>query len=94
MSIRIIINGHARLDQIEHAKAALLKIIAPIRANPDCVEFRVYQDQHEPQLFVLWEEWISEDALIAHGKRDYMAEYMAQKDNIFERLNGNFLQEI
>jgi hypothetical protein len=35
-----------------------------------------------------------EEALWAHGERDYMAEYNAHKDEIFENLGGTFLQEI
>jgi quinol monooxygenase YgiN len=90
----VIVRGRTRPDQVEQAKIALMKIADPIRANPDCLEFRVYQDREDPRSFVLWERWVSEEALFAHGKRDYMAEYMAQKDTIFENIGGDFLQEI
>ena len=90
----VIVRGRARPEKIEEAKLALMKIIDPIRANPDCLEFRVYQDQHDPQTFVLSERWVSEQALFAHGQRDYMTEYNAQKDRLFETLGGEFLVEI
>jgi len=90
----VIVNCRARLDKIEQAKVALMKIDDPIRANSDCLDFRVYEDREDPQSFVLWERWVSEDALLAHSKRDYMAEYMAQKDDMFENIGGGFYQEI
>ena len=31
---------------------------------------------------------------MAHGKRDYMAEYMAAKNEIFEDISGDFVQEL
>ena len=47
-----------------------------------------------PQIFVLSERWVSEETLFAHGQRDYMTEYNAQKDALFESLGGEFLMEI
>jgi quinol monooxygenase YgiN len=92
--LSIIVRGHARPDQIEQAKLALKEIADPTRANTDCLEFRMYQDRDDPRSFILWERWASEEALWAHGDRDYMAEYNAQKDKIFESIGGEFLQEI
>ena len=92
--ILVIINLRAKQGYIETARAALMKITDPIRINPDCFEFRVYQDQQDPQNFTLWERWVSKEALFSHGKRDYMAEYMALKDEIFEEPSGGFYQEL
>jgi hypothetical protein len=39
------------------------------------------------------EGWVSEEALFAHGKRAYIADHMKQKDNIFESIGGEFLQD-
>jgi quinol monooxygenase YgiN len=94
LMVSIMIRLRARPGQVHRANVAFMKIADPIRANPDCLEFRVYQDRDDPQSFVLWERWVSEEALFAHGKRDYMAEYMAEKDQIFESIDGEFLQEI
>jgi hypothetical protein len=42
----------------------------------------------------LLERWVSFEANVAHGERDYVAEYMATKDEIFESIGGDFLGEI
>lgn len=90
----VLIRLHARAGKADAAQQALEKITDPIRANPDCLEFRIFQDRDDPQSFTLLEHWISLDANMAHGRRDYMAEYMATKDELFEDLDGQFVQEI
>ena len=95
----VIVPGRARAGQIEQAKTALMKIADPTRANPDCLDFRVYQNRYDPQSSVLYERWVSERAPLNHGKADYMAEYDANKDKLFEALgagnvDGGFFQEI
>lgn len=92
--LKVVINARARPDQSERANAALMKIVNPIRKNPDCISFHVYRDADDPRLFILFEEWKSKEALFLHGKRDYMKEYMAQKDILFEELSGGFFQEV
>jgi len=84
----------ARPDKIEAAERALEKIADPTRANPDCQEFRIFQDHADPHLFTLLEHWVSPQAVMAHGRRDYMAEYMATKDSIFEDVSGEHVQEV
>jgi quinol monooxygenase YgiN len=83
----------ARPDKIDAAERALEKIADPTRANPDCLEFRISRDRDNPHLFTLLEHWVSVQAVMAHGQRDYMAEYMATKDLIFEDISGEHVQE-
>jgi hypothetical protein len=37
---------------------------------------------------------VSLEANMAHGQRDYMAEYMATKNEIFEDISGDFIHEL
>ncbi|WP_460067973.1 putative quinol monooxygenase [Streptomyces sp. YKOK-I1] len=89
-----LVRLRARRDKIEAAEQALKKIVGPIRANPDCLEFRILWDRDDPHSFTLLEHWVSVEAVMAHGQRDYMAEYVATKDLIFEETSGEFVQEI
>jgi quinol monooxygenase YgiN len=90
----VMIHPRAKEGKVDAAIAALEMITAPSRANPDCLELRVFQDNDNPRNFTLIERWVSMDAVVAHGKRDYMSEYNATKDDIFESLEGDFLREI
>jgi quinol monooxygenase YgiN len=90
----VLVKLQARPDKIAAAERALEKIADPTRANPDCLEFRIFRDRDDPQSFTLLEHWISLEANMAHGQRDYMAEYMATKTEIFEDISGDFVDEL
>lgn len=80
----IIVRPRALADKIDAAGQAFEKIAIPTRANPHCHEFRVFQDPDDTQSFALVERWVSLYAVMAHSRRDYMAEYLSTKDVIFE----------
>ena len=90
----VMVKLRTRPDQVTAALQALEKITEPTRANPDCLEFRVLHDRDEPRSFTLLEHWVSLEANMAHGRRDYMAEYMATKNDIFEDISGDFVHEV
>ncbi|MCB8873667.1 putative quinol monooxygenase [Acidisoma silvae] len=94
-SFIVIVTPRARPDKVDSARHALEAIAEPTRANPDCYEFRIFQDKNDLQSFTLIERWVSLDAVLVHGRRDYMAEYMALKDDIFETPpRGKFFHEL
>jgi quinol monooxygenase YgiN len=94
-SFIVIVRPRAKADTIDEARQALEAIARPTRANPDCLEFRIFQDQRDTQSFVLVERWTSLEAVLAHGRRSYMADYVAKKDTLFETPpKGDFYCEI
>jgi quinol monooxygenase YgiN len=92
--LSVLIRLYAREGQVEAALRELRTIIEPIRANPDCFEFRVFQDKETPRKFTLVEQWTNMEAVLAHGQRDYMADYMATKSTVFESIEGEFVTEL
>lgn len=90
----VLVKLRARPDKITAAERALEEISEPSRANPDCLEFRILQDRDDPRSFTLLEHWVSLEANAAHGRRDYMARYMATKNEIFEDISGDFVREL
>ena len=71
----------------ESAVAELLRTNAQTsRAEPGCLEFSVYQEIDDPQAFLLYERYTSEDAFQAHR------ETMHFKD-IIERQVAPLLEE-
>lgn len=43
-----------------------------------CIFFDVLQHKENPNLFVLWEEWVNEDALKEHFNQPHTKAYLAQ----------------
>ncbi|WP_340672804.1 MULTISPECIES: putative quinol monooxygenase [Enterococcus] len=54
--------------------------------NPDSFELRLLQDKNNSNIFILMEKWKSMYTVAAHGKQDYMTEFVAQKDELFDTL--------
>ncbi|GAA1003627.1 hypothetical protein Aple_004280 [Acrocarpospora pleiomorpha] len=84
----------ARPGRTEAAEQAIEKIITPTRANPDCLEFRVLRYRDDPRAFTLLEHWTSMKATDAHGESDYMADYLATREDNFEVLSVDFIHEL
>ncbi|MFF0227005.1 putative quinol monooxygenase [Streptomyces sp. NPDC004629] len=84
----------ARPGRTDAAERALEKIVAPTRANPDCLEFRVLRYRDDPRAFTLLEHWTSMEATDVHGESDYMAEYMAAREENFGVLSVAFIHEL
>ncbi|WP_216898372.1 putative quinol monooxygenase [Nocardia alni] len=90
----VIVHGRARADRIEAAQRVLLEIVGPIRANPDCGEFRIFQGKHDPHSFTLVERWTGREAVAANMKLVYTTKFNVVRDEIFERLDVDFGHEI
>ncbi|UAJ81205.1 antibiotic biosynthesis monooxygenase [Leifsonia sp. ZF2019] len=91
--IRVIIRLTADREHIEDAARLLDSIVEPSRANPDCLEFRVFRDAGDPAVFTLYEHWTSFAANRVHAGMDYMAEFVATSDEIFTS-EATFVHEI
>ncbi|EDY45840.1 putative quinol monooxygenase [Streptomyces sp. SPB074] len=89
-----VIRLRARPGRAEAAERALRRIIAPTRANPDCLEFRVLRDRDDPRAFTLLEHWTSRAATDAHGESDCMTGYLATREENFEVLSVSFVHAL
>jgi quinol monooxygenase YgiN len=92
--LMVAVHVQAHPDQIDRAKAALMEIADPIRANPDCLDYRVYQDRRDPSAFLFYERWVSEAAFEEHLGRDYMGAYTAIVDELFSSRRWHYLDEV
>lgn len=91
--VMVAVHTEVRPHQVNRAKAELMKIAEPIRANPDCLDYRVYQDRREPTTFLFYERWVSENAFEEHLNRDYMDAYKEIVDELFVSRRWHYLEE-
>jgi quinol monooxygenase YgiN len=92
--LMVAVHVLARPGQAERAKAELMTLADAIRANPDCLDYRVYQDRREPLKLLFYERWVSEAAFERHLEREYMDDYKAIVDELFERRRWHYLDEV
>ncbi|PKG80759.1 antibiotic biosynthesis monooxygenase [Colwellia sp. 75C3] len=62
----------------EKAKTELQALKQQTIKEQGCIFFDVLQHKEDPSLFMLWEEWINEDALKEHFNQPHTKTYLAQ----------------
>ena len=53
---------------------ALAKQVAASRKEPGCVQFLAYRSQENPDHFILYEQYVDEDALATHRETPHYLE--------------------
>ena len=74
----IVIKATARVlpDQRDAAIAAALQMAAATEAEEGNISYTFSADLADPNVFHLFEEWVDEDALLAHFATPHMAEFI------------------
>jgi quinol monooxygenase YgiN len=85
MPDRLIIIAHfvARPGRIEAAATRLQAMIAPTRAEPGCVEYRLHQDMTNPAEFTFFEVFAGRAAWELHMQARVVADIMTDMDTFF-----------
>ncbi len=73
----IVVSGEieVRADKREAAQELALWLMAETAKEAGCITYRFYGDLEKPELFRVFEEWETDDALAAHFKAPHMAEF-------------------
>ena len=76
----IVIAGSVpiRPDQREEATRVALTMARATQVEPGCVTYRFSTDLADPNTFLIFEEWASEDALVRHFESDHMRVFREQ----------------
>lgn len=75
--LTIIANIHAKPDQIEQVKAALLALVPITRAEEGCLGYTLHQNNDNPAHFTFHENWASRELWQQHMQAPHLEEYMA-----------------
>lgn len=78
--IHLIATLVARPGQEAALQAALVGILAEVRAEPGCLRYDLHRDRDNPTHFVMLETWADAAALEAHGKAAAFTELAARFD--------------
>ncbi len=66
MEFVVIARYRARAGEAGRVAQALRKMVAPTRAEPGNLDYQVYRDPAQPEVFVLFERYADEAAFGAH----------------------------
>ena len=65
------------------------ELVEPTRAQPGCHRYTLYQGKEQPDVWLLFEEWRSEDNLKAHVETPHMKAFLERsKEVILEGPNS------
>jgi len=75
----LVIAGRVKVkpETREEAARAALKMAKATQSEAGCKSYGFYADLEDPNTFLIFEEWDSEEALLRHFQTPHMAEFNA-----------------
>jgi quinol monooxygenase YgiN len=76
----VVVARYVVIEGYESTVARLLRQNAKAsRAEPECLEFSVYEDIDNPRMILLYERYTSEDAFQAHRRTQHFRDIIEQR---------------
>jgi len=72
MALTIVANIEAKKNKIEFIKEELLKLIEPTKAEEGCIEYRLQQDNQNPEFFLFFETWENRELWQKHMDSEHL----------------------
>ncbi len=92
--ITVIAKIVAKQVSVDTVKSELLKIIEPTRKEDGCIEYALHQDNENPAVFMLYENWKSADDLDKHMQTAHFKSLVAAIGGITEEIVVNKLTQV
>ena len=84
MNLITIIAKFKILSNHEIVKKELLNLVDPTRIEKGCVDYIFYQDNEDPNVLMLYENWETNEDLEAHMNTERFKDTFAKIDGMFE----------
>ena len=81
----VVVILEAKEAKAAELRAALEAVIAPSRAEPTCIEYRLHQAQDNPAQFVLYENWVSKEKHQEQFEKPYILELGAKLESLLSK---------
>ncbi|MCT8003734.1 antibiotic biosynthesis monooxygenase [Sphingomonas sanguinis] len=85
-SVKIVAVLTARADSVDRLRALLDGMLEPSRAEPGNLRYDLWQDQSDPNRFVLDELYTDADAVAAHRATPHFQNYLSRIGDLAERV--------
>ena len=91
--LTIIARIEAKKNKIDLVKSELLKLIEPTRKEQGCLQYDLYQDNHNSKIFMFYESWESRELWQAHMNNEHLKAYLAATEGAVETFTLNELSQ-
>ena len=92
--LTIVAKIEANADQIELVKVELLKLIEPTLKESGCIQYDLYQDNENPAVFLVYENWESRELWNNHMANTHLAEFMSATQGAVSAFTLNELTKL
>jgi len=94
-NVTVVARIKAKDGIAEQVKQELSALIAPTRAEPDCISYVLHQSTDDPHSFLFLEKWTGKDALDAHLQKPHLQAFIAKADSLLaEPLDVTLWNEV
>jgi len=83
-TITVVAKLVAKNKCAESVKSELLKLIAPTRKEDGCIEYHLFQDNEDPDIFMFYETWESLTCIEKHVGTDHYKNYVTRIANMLK----------
>ncbi len=70
---RVVARLRAQAGKQEELKSVLIALVEPTLAEAGCLRYELWRSRDDPTEFTFIEEWVSDEALAAHGQTDHIS---------------------
>lgn len=81
----VIVILEAKEGYEQELKSVLENVIEPSRSENCCLEYRLHKSKNKPNLFVLYENWISEEKHQEQFKKPYILELSGKLEKLLAK---------
>lgn len=92
--LTIIARIEAKKYKIDFVRSELLKLVEPTRRENGCLQYDLHQDNGNPEVFILYENWESRELWQVHMNNDNLKAYMDATDGSVADLILNEMSQI
>ncbi len=90
-ALTIVARIEAKTDQVELVKSELLKVMEPTRAEAGCIQYDLHQDNENPAVFLMFENWETRDLWQDHMNSDHLKAF---REAVGDALAGIVVSEM
>jgi quinol monooxygenase YgiN len=83
MSLHIVAVITAKEDKVEVLHEQLHKLVAETLTEPACLQYELHQDVNSKNIFIMLEEWKSEDGIQIHSQSKHFLEFLKNSEALF-----------
>lgn len=80
--VTVLARIKAKPGMEETVKNEVLALVAPTRAESGCINYDLHQAADDKSLFILYENWVSKEALEAHLAMPYLEAFKAKAEEL------------